>query len=96
MALSFQETLKNPRNLQAEPVGYSFILTGGDGDMKDQTKRSRDGSISTAAINEKGDADQAMVAFLEEHFPELDPEHFLRWSRAALKVQWEAQRRVVN
>ena len=64
--------------------------------MKDQPSNSTAGSIPSAGVDETVDYDQLMVAFLEEHFPELDPEHFLRWSRMTLKAQWEAQRRVVN
>lgn len=42
-------------------------------------------SLPTVDVHELADTDHAVVAFLEEHFPELDPEHFLRWSRVALK-----------
>lgn len=64
--------------------------------MKRQPSKLPCTSLTTEEMHELSDYDQLMVAFLDEHFPELDPEHFLRWSRAALKAQWEAQRRVVN
>lgn len=53
-------------------------------------------SLPTVDVHELADTDQTVLAFLEEHFPELDPAHFLRWSRVALNELWEAQRRVVN
>lgn len=64
--------------------------------MKKLPSNSPSTSLPTVEVRELAHADQAMVAFLEEHFPELDPEHFLRGSRATLKAQWEAQRRLVN
>ena len=64
--------------------------------MKRQPSKSPCTSLPTVEVHGLTDADQFMVAFLEEHFPELNPEDFLRWSRAALQDLWEAQRRVVN
>ena len=64
--------------------------------MKDQPSNSIVGAIPNVGVDETGDYDQLMVALLDEHFPELNPEHFLRWSRVALKELWEAQRRVFN
>ncbi len=64
--------------------------------MKDLPDNSPGASLPTLAEYDHVGSDQIVVDFLEEHFPELDPEYFLRWSRATLKAQWEAQRRVFN
>jgi hypothetical protein len=82
--------------LQPKPDKYIFGLSGGEWKMKKQPSKSPGTSVPTVEVHELTDADQAMVGFLEEHFPELDPEHFLRWSRSTLKAQWEAQRRIFN
>lgn len=64
--------------------------------MKDQPNKSRGASLPFVDVHEHAGSDQVLVDFLEEHFPELDPEHFLRWSRATLEFQWWAQRRAFN